>query len=422
MKRYLFSIILGLCTLGILCTYYTYGAADHLPAYKLVTVQGDPKEGAGIELYGNYRGIGSESLSINMEGSKYRSRETFHDRLLFLRSWRKYSEGMEQLFRDYRQFMRGKLDPDGFYKDNEWLIYAQKKVSSVESSKKQFQLHVDLLNMKTNEEKQYVTEIPTDSTIDYIYVDDVQRINDQLHVLIKQGKRGESLRQNFDYVLDMKSGALIEGKQVTHWKYSADKKINIEVSSLSNDIAPNEYMVFKVQENKVTQIQEDKVTSKKNQSYFTYVPISVHLYVYSYRTGKLSALPDPKQPDPKQKVNTSPSPPYYLENDSLIYAYYDKNAIQLSRYNLDTGLEERDYVKIEASELGVDQIDWFVLTRNRVNIFSKKGSTHLVIIFDTSDGKTRYVGQVTYEGPESERDKEMGFLRLYNLNIRETAS
>lgn len=414
MKRYLLSIILGVCTLGILCTYYTYGAADHLPAYKLVTVQGDPKEGEGIELSAIYRGIGLEPLSINMEGSSYQSRETFRDKLFYLRSWRNFSKGVGQLFRDHRQFMRGMINPYGFYKDNEWLIYAKRNITSGQSSKKQFQLQVDLLNRNTNEEKQYVTEIPTDSTIDYIYVYDVQRINDQLHVLIKQGKKGYALLQYFDYVLDMKSGALIEGKQVTHWKNNADVKIKTEVLSLSNDIAPNEYMVF--------QVQESKVTKGKDYSFY-YVPISVHLYVYSYRTGKLSALPKqpvPKQPIPKQKIDTNPS--YYLESNSLVYANFDQNAIKLSRYNLDTGLEERDYVKIETSELGIDKIQSFVLTHNRVNILSKKGSTNLVVILDTSDGKTRYVGQVAYEGPESERDKEMDFLWIYNLNTLETAS
>ncbi|MCY9530230.1 MULTISPECIES: hypothetical protein [Paenibacillus] len=402
MKRYLLSIILGLCTLGILCTYYTYGAADHLPAYKLVTIQGDPKEGAGIELYGNYSRIGREPLSINIEGSKYRSRETFRDQISSVSTWRNFSEGMGQLIRDYRQFMRGKSsDPNGFYKDNEWLLYAKGNTSSGQSPQKQFQLHVDLLNVKTNEEKQYVTEIPTDSTFDYIYVDDVQRINDQLHVLIMQGKRDESSLY-FDYVLDLKSGVLIEGKQVTHWKNSTDKKIKIEVRSLSNDIAPNEYMVFLVLEN--------KVTSRGDYSNFAMLR-----YAYSYKTGKLFALPDSK---PKFNPNT----PYYLENNSLVYANYDKNEIQLSRNNLDTGLEERDYVKIEASELGADEIQSFVLTHNRVYILSQKGSTHHVVIVDASNGKTRYVGQVTYEGPESERDKEMDFLRLYSLNIRETAS
>ncbi|EPY11388.1 hypothetical protein [Paenibacillus alvei] len=399
MKRYLLSIILGLCTLGILSTYYTYGAADHLPAYKLVTVQGDPKEGAGIELYGNYAGMGSESLSVNMEGSNYLSRETFRDQLLSVRSWRNSSEGMEQLLRDYRQFMRGKSDPNGFYKDNEWLIYAKTNIGSGQSSKKQFQLHIDLLNRKTNEVKQYITEIPTDSTIDNIYVDNVQRINDQLHILIMQGKIGE-FSLYFDFVLDMKSGALIEGKQVTHWKNSANKDINIEVRSLSNEIAPNEYMVFLVQEN--------KLTSRGDYSIF-----AVHRYAYSYRTGKMIALPHSKQ-------KIIPDTFYYLESNSLIYANFERNEIHLSRNNLDTGVEERDYVKIKASELGADEIQSFVLTHNRINILCKKDSTHLVVILDTSDGTKRYVGQVAYEGPESERDKEMESLWLYSLNIRET--
>ena len=336
-----------------------------------------------------------------MEGSKYRSRETFRDQLLSVQSWRNSSEGMGQLFQDYRQFMRSKLDPNGFYKDNEWLIYAKTNIGSGQSSKKQFQLHIDLLNRKTNEEKKYVTEIPTDSTIDNIYVDDVQRINDQLHILIMQGKMDESSLY-FDFVLDMKSGVLIEGKQVTHWKNSANKDIKFEVRSLSNDIAPNGYMVFLVHEN--------KVTSRGDYSNF-----AVHRYAYSYRTGKLFALPDSK---PKFDPNT----PYYLESNSLVYANFDENAIQLSRNNLDTGVEERDYVKIEASELGVDEIQSFVLTHNRVNILSQKGSTHLVVILEASNGKTLYVGQVAYEGPETERDKEMGLLRLYSLNIRETAS
>ncbi|WP_018759255.1 hypothetical protein [Paenibacillus terrigena] len=405
MKRYLLSIVLGVCTLGILCTYYTYGAADHLPEYKLTTVQGDPKEGADLELSGNYDGrMHTESLVVNGNGSKYRSRETLRDQILGARSWVYNNKEMEQWVRDHRQFMRGKDQTEGFYKDDEWLVYVKVKSPLGRVNQKEVELSVERLNLKTDEVQQYTTQIPVKSdSSNFTNVVDVQRIKDQLHVLASQDT--DKSIQYFDYMLNFESGAFIQGEQITHWN-NTNKDIEFDYDILYNAGDPSGYAVFKVQENKV---------KSRGENSYSFEPSGVHLYVYSYQSGKLSALPDPKQILIHGTV-------YGHTGEVLNYVNVDKNAVHLSRYNLSTGQEERDYATIKATELDAAEILTANLFEDRVYVLMKKGVTPLIAALDVSNGKVLYVGETALEGSALDREKEMKLLNLYNINITKTTS
>ncbi|WP_314591645.1 hypothetical protein [Paenibacillus terrigena] len=397
MKRYLLSIVLGVCTLGILCTYYTYGAADHLPEYKLTTVQGDPKEGTVIELSGNYGGrMRSEPLSVTVDGSKYRSRETLRDQILGARSWVYNNKEMEQWIRDHRQFMRGKDYLEGFYKDEEWLIYV--------TGSTRVGLSVERLNLKTNEVQQYTTKIPVQVEKGVYNVVDVQKVKDKLHVITLQDTKAmqsqQPTLQYFHYVLNFDNGTLIQSEQITHWK-NTKKNIETDYYTMYNAGAPNKYLAFTVTENKISDKKENSYTSER---------IATHIYVYSYQTGKLVALPDPKQ-------QFNPRTNYYHEGDQILYTTYDNQLVQLSRYNLATGLEERDYATLKASQFGADEVQSVIVSGNRAYVSLMKGTSPKAVALDTADGSVRYVGEVSFEGPASERAKEMKLLQLYNLNI-----
>ena len=398
MKRYLLSIVLSVCVLGILCTYYVYGSADQLPEYKLTTIQGDPKEGAGIELSGHYSGRKrTEQIVVNGAGSHYRSRETLRDEILSARSWVYNAGNIGQWVQDHRQFMRGKDQLEGFYKDEEWLIYATGASRS--------ELKVERLHLGTDKVTQYTTKLPVQTDNDYINVVDVQRINDQLHVLVRQNTKGTPYLQYFHYVLNFDSGALIRSEQITHWN-KTKKDVELEFYHLYNSESQNGYVVFVVPENKIISKSENSYSSEQ---------IAAHLYMYSYPSGKLTALPDPKQ-------QFDPNVNYYHEGDQVIYKTNDKSTLTLSRYNLATGKEERDYVSIKASQFGANEIQSAILSDHRIYVHMRKGTTYLVTTLDLSDGRALYVGEVSYEGPEAEREKEMKLLQLYSLNINKRVS
>jgi len=401
MKRYLLSVVLGLSTIGILCTYYLYGAVDHLPEFKLITVQGDAQEGTGIELNGHYSGrMRSESLTVSKDGSKYRSRETLRDEMLSAYSWIYFGD-MAQWIQDHRQFMRGKDQLEGFYKDEEWLIYV--------TGSTQVGLSVERLNLKTNEESEYTTKIPVQMERGFYNVVDVQKIKDKLHVITLQDTKATQSQQPtlqyFHNVLNFDDGTLIQSEQITHWK-NTKKNIETDYYTMYNAGAPNNYLAFTVTENKISDKKENSYNSER---------IATHIYVYSYQTGKLIALPDPKQ-------QFNPRTNYYHEGDQILYTTYDNQTVQLSRYHLATGLEERDYATLKTSQFGADEVQSVFISGNRAYVSLMNGTSPKVVALDTADGSVRYVGEVSFEGPDSERAKEMKLLQLYNLNINEWVS
>ena len=70
MKRYIWSILVVLLAVGGIGTYYVFGSSDHLPEFKLTSIEGDAEEGAPIVLNGTYGGrMNSESVNVTAEGS-----------------------------------------------------------------------------------------------------------------------------------------------------------------------------------------------------------------------------------------------------------------------------------------------------------------------------------------------------------------
>lgn len=129
MRRYWLSILMVVLGVSGIATYYSYGRLDFLPDYKLETIQGDAKEGAVIELSGSqYLERRSEALNINFKGSEYyRSNENMRKNVLSGDSWFYKQPDIKQMIKDHKSFMRGKLNAQGFYRDEEWVVYAEVK-------------------------------------------------------------------------------------------------------------------------------------------------------------------------------------------------------------------------------------------------------------------------------------------------------
>src|SRR5690606_40065712 len=123
---YLFSIILSIFAFGGVIAGYIYSAVDHLPKYKLNTIQGSPDD-VEVSLSGHYDiRVFSQFLTVNSEGSSYRGlQRSFRQELLATRSWFFGNADIQQLVKENRQFMRSKNNDNGFYNDDVQLIYVE---------------------------------------------------------------------------------------------------------------------------------------------------------------------------------------------------------------------------------------------------------------------------------------------------------
>lgn len=406
-KRYLFSILFALFAVGGVGIGYIYSSIDHLPKYKLATIQGNPSEGRAIELTGHYLPIMfSDALTVNAEGSRYNYKQNnFRSNVLDSRYWFLDDVNVQQLITENRQFMRGKVDRGGLYNDEKWLIYADNtRYEQSGDSKSEVALYVSVLNKKLNKIDEYEFELNGENNLYYI-VSDVQLIEDQIHILVTKAFIDGAPDHLFDYIVDLSSGLLKSSNPliVNDSDSVNDPKEDIvhHLSTLtdSKSIAPSDYIL-------ITEHVE-KVTSRDNENSYASQLIKTKYYSYSYKTGEILQLP---------VTGGGISIPIFADNVLTKVVFYEKE-ITVTSYNLVTEEFKSNEPVITAGSLGVTSIENSILEDNRLYVLSERGSTPVAATIDISTGEVLYIGEVVYDGPDSEAKDAMEKLHLMNIRI-----
>ncbi|AJY75460.1 hypothetical protein [Paenibacillus beijingensis] len=413
MKRYALSILLGLLIVAGVGSYYVYNAADRLPQYRLMTLEGNADEAAKIELSGHYGGrMRSESLTVGIDGSDYSSRESVFSKSFFgARRWFTERYGMKQLIAEHRQFMRGKGWPFGFYKDKEWLIYVQPAILNRDKPAQRAVLNVSLLHLDSGKSQNFETIVGGGpSFISGSY--DVQRLGNELHIVAAQSywpeqsadHTADSLKiEYYDYVVNMTSGQLIrEVKLDPGFVNTKEIEYRIDVATGSNNVEPSAYCLLVVNENKVWTNEHGKNSER----------IAAHLYSYSYKTGQLTALPETLS-----EGKLGPRFNYSLTGNQLYSHDSSPGIIRLKTYNLETGVTGKE-MTITAKQLGADKIDNAVLEDDRLYILMHRSRTALAAVVNAMDGTVLYKGEAVYNGPKKEAAANLAHLNLLNIGLK----
>jgi hypothetical protein len=407
MKRYLLTIILFLLSVAGIGTYYVYGMEDHLPIYKLSTLQGNAEEAAVIDLSGVYGGrMRSEFLTVSLEGSDYTSRQSLYTRNIpNVNAWYNLDSDLTKLLHDHRDFMRGKRPSGSFYMDNEWVIYADAFVKNQDQAIPEYTLKLDLLNQTTGKVDHFAQPVSQGNPLNYINIVDVQRLNNEIHVMFRQNvkEKSGSIDEYHDYVFDPKSGSLMDDNKLQP-AINIGEEEGIEYQSyiIANDnpSAPGKYAVLV--------IRKDQVTYGDNGSE-NRVPLSEYLFNYSYQTGKLTALPD--------SLTQATTDTMCSLNGHVLYLMKNNHqTIALSQYDLNSGNAVKKVPAITANQLGGDKINTTIIKNNRVYILLHKKDIPMAAVADMN-GILLYKGEVAFEGPTSGSSEQMKLLRLLNMNL-----
>jgi len=406
MKRYLLSIVLGAFAVAAIGAYYLFGASGGMPDYKLATIDGDPAEGERIVLDGNYvGGIGSKTLTITSKGTTYGLEKSFYERKFSpSRNLASQYEEMAALKKEHRHFMRNKSNVDGFYKDAEWLIYADILVYRSGDSGYETKLQLEILEESTGKITRYEKSIAKEGS--WIVVEDVQRIGNELHVLGRQG-------QIFlDLVVDMTDGEIVRTDTVeTEAKNGEDIEFILYVISNQIRSAPSEYAVLYTRKEKVLKRSDDGYSSKT---------LSANLAAYSYRTGKLTPLPEFVD---NQNGILMPNN-LILNGETLTYLINNGVSLSLYEYNLASGETKTLISDLSAEQLGGDVINHYVgLVQNKIYLLIQNHNglhrnDSKAVVVDATNGNVLYKGEVVSKGPEETADERSKNLWIRNFHVQ----
>jgi hypothetical protein len=415
MKRYSLSIIIVALIVAGIGTYYVQGTMDRLPEYKLTRIEGSAEEGARIELSGAYGGRRqTEVITVKADGSDYQNEQSWYqNNISNNRSWHYSQSDIKQIIDDHRSFMRGKGISESFYRDDEYVIYAQARVQDQKATTSEVTLEIEVLTEASNKVNRHVTTVNEQLAFAHTNVVDVQRIDNHIHIIaVLHAQRNQVAKTNqtatsefHDYIVDLTTGKLIQSKKLTFGPEEGDADLDISVITNETVSAPSDYVLLRVREGieDFTDQPQASIVQESNRE---------KLYSYFPRTGEVTAISG------LSEENLKGNPRYSL-NGSMLTIYKDvADSFVWTRYDLETRREQEGIPTLTVFTLGVDRIGSSFVVGERIYMLLKKNNIPMAAVVDATNGQLLYKGIATYEGPALKIDIRMKDLRLLNIGIR----
>ncbi|TYP72458.1 hypothetical protein [Paenibacillus methanolicus] len=389
MKRYWLSIVLALFGVCGIAGYYVFGASDELPAFKLTTISGDPKEAEPLQITAQYENrIKLKYLYLTTKGSRYQPDEGLLDRPR--PSWMDYPF-YRKLLKDHRGFMRKKTVDSSLYVDEKRLVYADVRS---ETDRADYTIILDILDRASEETLHKEGTMPLPELNNWTIVSDVQVRGEDLHVLVQKSvklRTGNEVRYEYvDHVFDLTG------------KHKRDMKLDFGLETPNNstyfiyrngEVGSSEFAGFWSQEQQQSEADFD------GTPYWTY-----RAYTYSYDTGRITQVGDARL----EKPNT---PGYMYENWLEAGVFYTarsdhaKHSLEVERHEL--GTKRKHALTIEYDTLGGKELQSIRITAGRIYLLLSipESEEELLVALDVSNGKVLYKGKISAEdGTENVMD------------------
>ncbi|MFC4601269.1 hypothetical protein [Cohnella hongkongensis] len=434
MKRYILSMALGVFAVGSIGSYYASGTEGDAPRYQLVTLEGDAEQAASMRISGAYvGGVGSKALQLTVEGTEYDLTQSFYDKYLKDRSYlTRQFEDMREIKREHRDFMRARHNVNSFYRDSEWLIYADAALYGPHSAHdRKLELRLDLLEEATGRVTKHRVMLEG-KPLNWIQVEDVQRIGDEVHLLARIQLRSDTAAEAAteelrDYVVDLRSAVLLrenalaseklESMAGTRASGAAQQTLNeIRLSAISSEVRsrPSEYVV----------LQTLRSVSTAEEGGGERTTRLLRHEIYSYSTGTRTPLPEP--PEAYASYPTSQGE---LGEERFTMLYSGSESLALTSFTLSTGTQEPGGWTLTAEQLGGQAIKSARLAQNRVYALIQTGSSGdqvgiadgrqlAAVVIDAANGSVLYKGQAEYAGPAEKAEQFRKNLWLTNIDVK----
>lgn len=283
MKRYWkLAVLVPFIVLSI-GIYYAEASAGNNPEYVLKFQQGDEKEAEPITLEAMYR---NNPVSIDSEGSKYRNKPFFWE------SWGpSYIDNMklEKLVKEHPQFMRGKINANAFYEDDQIIGYGDiKSKFTSEEGQSDIRFAVSIYDKLRKNSSSFEVKVPEESLYNLISLNEIRIEGQAMKLMTLNFKRNESNPTQYTnpsihlYTLDLDKKNVTEDRIIFSAE-SSDDSIQAHVMRVNREDStkPSGYNAFLIDYNK-------KATATKSSG--DYVWDHRELFIYDTENGKAETI------------------------------------------------------------------------------------------------------------------------------------
>ncbi|WP_121614199.1 hypothetical protein [Mesobacillus foraminis] len=411
MRRYISLIVMVIAIVLSIGTFYIKSAASAGPEFIIKKQSGDEKEAKSVIVDGTYqKGNLVEIVNISSQGSEYQSDGSIAERIDQLLQ---DNYGIEQLQKDYREFMRGKNGENSFYEDGDFLLYANTnhQFSSLEGL--DFEFQVSILDKQSKNETSFKLQVPDSTRYSHIIVEDVQMIGNRVKVITRNGKASHpdsdmNAEELHAYSIDL-----------ANKKMTGDKTV-LEVENQNKD----GYTDF-------LKIEETQYTQSSNFVFFqkvtnTHVPMedgsyrvdmtNKELYMFDLEKNQGKTLVLPKDLLESVHMNLLP----FYDGNMLYFPVQTKDRLELASYDiakekvvnrveLDQKITGNSYMKIKDSKVYV------LADPEKVGQEEEPAS---IVISNLETGEALYKGVITITDGGKKTNETDAFVTLGGLIIK----
>ncbi|KZZ83293.1 MULTISPECIES: hypothetical protein [Bacillaceae] len=313
MKKYWKTMLITIIAVLGIGSFYVQSAYTKslLPDFKIKTESGSKDIGSSISLFGSYymkdnQEYTNESLRITEKGSEYHSRLSIIDQQD--RRWFGNTD-FERIHKDYRDFMRGNKEFGEIFEDEKWLVSAQ--LAQEEEEKRVFTFAI--MDKNTKKQMKFDAKIPVQDR-SLFYVTDVQRVNNQLKVLVYGSS--DANRENYTlYTFNIKSRELAAEQRFGETETKNKENYYITLFNELDPLRQSDYTAYI--KNYYKQDGEDNQLERREY------------YVINNKTGTEEKISLPSSKGEIQDL--------FLENSHVYYTVSENGKMKALRYDIKAG-------------------------------------------------------------------------------------
>lgn len=379
-------------------------SAPQYPEFVIKKQSGDTEEIKSLVLEGGYHeGIvmsyTNTHFKITSEGSEYSNGSSLIDQVRG-----QQAPIIKDLQKKYRDFMRGKGQSiDLFFENDNLLAYADVKYKMGASSSRDFKFVISILNKDDGNTTSFNINVPDTSVADYIFVEDVQVIDNELKLITHNtiNKNENYFNEKHIYTLDISTGTITNNEKILSIPQEQGNSYVDAQLIKSNPIQANENLVFLTTQ---SNFEEGSDGLKESSS-------SIELVSYNLKTQEKETIELPE--------SLKDSKASFFDGSTIYFSKISEQHLIVTPYSIVNNHAGSEFtIKLLNSRSNEQPSPIIIAKENKlyaVSSISDSKTNARVAVVNVNTGETLYEGEVVRKDtPKSMQEFE---LYIYEMSV-----
>ncbi len=405
MKKYWkLTSIIAVIVLSI-GTFYVNSAmsAIQYPEFVINKKSGNAEEIKSLVLEGGYHEGSSmdytnNHLKITSDNSEYRNGSSLIDLIIG-----RPAPMIQELQEEYRNFMRGKSQSiDSFFENNKMLAYADVKYKIGSPTSRDFKFAISILDKDDGKTTSFNIKVPDSLVVDYIYVEDVQVVGNELKMITHNNtsKNENYYNEKHIYTFNISTGKISSNETILSMPNQADTDVNAYLIK-TNPKQANENLIFSKTQGEIIQHEESDMSGKTSKELISY-----NIKTKEKETIELS--------DSLKEDQIS-----FFDGSTIYFSKLSEQSLVVTSYSIESGQAGNEFTMQLSNETSNAEPPIIIVKEGKLYV-----TTHLtnlttkasISVFDVKTGETLYEGEVEIKDPP--KNMEEFELYIYEMSVK----